>query len=434
MVDKIGLPPNIAEYFARYYDKRFMLYWATALQSALEDTNKHWYEQLSEWTYEKFVGISIISDFRSIEAFIKQTNLPSLPKEDLKRFKDYSSFGSISGMVDYVHEIVEKYVSIKDYAEATNQNFQNADFEEVYQESVEWHEELEASGRQLDIEEGQVIVEQYDDGYYWLDLMDNNCQLEGQSMGHCGNTSADTLLSLRDPKGEPHVTIAYDYDGTYRQIKGKGNDKPVDKYHEYIVDLFINSHSPAPESGESNEIYQLVNYKPEYKPETDFSISDLDDDLFSKLKDGMDRKDFIEILKEGTHDVVEAFNILKDELTDVELAEVLEVNFRNIDDLLETGGESSNPRKKSTKRYTVDYSKEIRDHGDDHDRLLKVLQTTDVINKYSEEEIIAVFQRSSVIEDDTEKIAKLVPYFRNDDYEIIKHNLGMNVVYTAKKK
>jgi hypothetical protein len=68
-------------------------------------------------------------------------------------------------------------------------------------------------------------------------------------------TWTDTLLSLRDADGEPHVTVAFDRDGTYTQMKGKGNKKPAEKYWKYCVWLFTE------EAGD----YEIENYESEYQ-------------------------------------------------------------------------------------------------------------------------------------------------------------------------
>lgn len=136
--------------------------------------------------------------------------------------------------------------------------------------SENWHKELKASGL-VTQEDGTVIME-FPDGYYWIDLETNSCEVEGQAMGHCANTSADTMLSLRQKKeqgAEPHVTVAIDgsqeegYTNIH-QIKGKGNKKPVEKYHKYIVDLLI-----------KYKIATISN--DEYRPSEDFNIGDLTD-------------------------------------------------------------------------------------------------------------------------------------------------------------
>lgn len=280
LVNKIGLPEIMAEYCTRYYDKKFVLYWGSALADMI---NNHGYlvdNQSgvfnSDLSYETFVALSPVLAFRTLETFIKKPILPQLPKENLNKFKQPSDT-----MYDHLHRAenyTDIYVSIKDYAERTNQNFQNADFEDIFLESVQWHEQIKekGTGKALQIKEGQTVIHEFNDGYYWVDLDTNKCGDEGDSMGHCGNTSADTLLSLRDQTGEPHVTIAYNYNGTVRQIKGKGNDKPVEKYHPYIVTLLT-------EDNLDKDDYIFRAYDYEYKAEDDFNPIDLNKDSLKEF-------------------------------------------------------------------------------------------------------------------------------------------------------
>ncbi len=93
---------------------------------------------------------------------------------------------------------------------------------------------------EIPLEEGQKVIMTFPDGYYWLDLGVSECSIESEEMGHCGSASGDTLISLRDSFGKPHVTVDYGFSGEINQIKGKENKPPVEKYHEYIVQLLLN--------------------------------------------------------------------------------------------------------------------------------------------------------------------------------------------------
>ena len=211
-----------------------------------------------------------------IERIVQNNTAPKL------NFKEVFTF-------DHVSNKLNEWGSIRDwYVTATPRpNISSMEWDQAYEQSVQWHEELEASGKQLNIKEGQTIIHTFEDGYYWLDLGTNKCEDEGGAMGHCGNTDADTLLSLRDAHGEPHVTVAYNYNGTYQQMKGKGNKKPHKKYHPYIVELFIDVKSPKPESGSYNEVYKFIDYDPEYKRKDDFHLTDLNKELFDKVIQNM---------------------------------------------------------------------------------------------------------------------------------------------------
>lgn len=101
-----------------------------------------------------------------------------------------------------------------------------------------WHNSLEATGK-IEDESGDIF-KTYPDGMYWIDLKTNRSPEEGQAMGHCGTDSrATTLFSLRDKNKEPHVTIAYNANKKIiTQVKGKANKRPLDKYMQYVFDLF----------------------------------------------------------------------------------------------------------------------------------------------------------------------------------------------------
>jgi len=159
--------------------------------------------------------------------------------------------------------------------------------------AIEWHNELNPEEKLVagEKEEGYKFMT-FEDGFYWQNLMTNTSEYESKYMGHCGtDTQASTLFSLRK-NGLPHVTMSYlekdkrlsePYkqekpanklelkDGTYCQLKGKQNKKPVEKYHKYIVELFIK--------------LQIRDYSNTYLQENDFHIEDLNDELFNKLKD-----------------------------------------------------------------------------------------------------------------------------------------------------
>lgn len=99
-------------------------------------------------------------------------------------------------------------------------------------------------------EEEQYEVEDlitFPNGWKWLLKKTNECDLEGEAMGHCGNVGGDPnvwILSLREPtksndKWKVHCTFIWHHvDGGYiGEMKGKNNDKPIAEYHPYIVEL-----------------------------------------------------------------------------------------------------------------------------------------------------------------------------------------------------
>jgi hypothetical protein len=119
----------------------------------------------------------------------------------------------------------------------------------------------------------------FPNGYYWIDLQTTTCEAEAKAMGHCGNTNqGTTILSLRKNK-YPFVTIAYDEDeDKFTQIKGRGNKKPIEKYHQYVVDLII--------------FLEVDKFKSEYDRKTDLTPDDLSQELYDKLES--ENPDYIE--------------------------------------------------------------------------------------------------------------------------------------------
>jgi hypothetical protein len=169
----------------------------------------------------------------------------------------------------------------------------------------DYHENLKKKQRNAPGAEGKTIIE-FPDGYKWVNLERSYCSQEGESMGHCGNSGpkpGDIILSLRDSKNFPHLTFILN-NGVLGQRKGKANEKPVPKYHPYIVELL-----------KLPIIKDLK--KGEYRPETDFKLSDLNQkeiEELLKVKPEMKTTYYKhEILsKDGTHSNITQDIIHKD--------------------------------------------------------------------------------------------------------------------------
>lgn len=167
-------------------------------------------------------------------------------------------------------------------------NINKLSLEDALKTSEKWHDEIEHTiGKEIENETGTVIMK-FDDGYYWIDLETTTCEDEAEAMGHCGNTNAGTtILSLRDKKKRPHVTIAYnENEDKFTQIKGKGNNKPIPEYHKYIVDLII--------------YLDVKMFKSEYDRKTDFTPEDLSEELYAKLE--QENPEYIENSKPASYE------------------------------------------------------------------------------------------------------------------------------------
>jgi hypothetical protein len=131
--------------------------------------------------------------------------------------------------------------------------------------------------------QGKVVMS-FDDAanttWNWIDA--RYCDAESAHMGHCGNRAnpkpGDSLLSLRQLRGAtraPHLTFIYNKDSkTLGEMKGKANEKPNAKYHEFIVQLLIKMPDPI-----------NINYLKGsgYASDRNFTLNDLNEKLFKQL-------------------------------------------------------------------------------------------------------------------------------------------------------
>lgn len=131
----------------------------------------------------------------------------------------------------------------------------------------------------VEIEHGDKKIIDFGNGWAWWHLDRPYCEAEGNAMGHCGNSAAyksdDTILSLRQHKHgdlwEPHCTFILDGDHFIGEMKGKANEKPVERYHSMIIRLL-----------ENDIIYGIKGGG--HAPENNFSLNDLSDEEIARLK------------------------------------------------------------------------------------------------------------------------------------------------------
>jgi len=132
-------------------------------------------------------------------------------------------------------------------------------------------------------QDAEKIME-FPDGMAWWNLGVGGCPIEAKSMGHCGNgmgRPGEKVLSLRKrmviggkPQDVPFLTFILDKRGYLGEMKGRNNDKPVPRYHPYIVALL-----DAPE--EQTGVHGIKGGG--YKPENNFSLTDLDEETRERL-------------------------------------------------------------------------------------------------------------------------------------------------------
>lgn len=146
---------------------------------------------------------------------------------------------------------------------------------ELQQIEKEWQNQQKSK---LTPKEGDTILIQFPDGWAWWLLPRNKCEDESKAMGHCGNTpsqdESQRILSLRQPhkngQWEPHLTFILEGNGFLGEMKGKDNDKPVPKYHPYIIALLKNPIVKGIQGGG-------------YLPKHNFAMKDLTDEQRAEL-------------------------------------------------------------------------------------------------------------------------------------------------------
>jgi hypothetical protein len=153
-------------------------------------------------------------------------------------------------------------------------------FDKLRKIEKEWAEEAKSL---LQPHEDDEIVVQFADGWAWWKLGRGYCSEEAKAMGHCGNVAGksrpdERILSLRKlvkhgtaAMWSPALTFILDGQGWLGEMKGRGNEKPAEKYHPYIVGLL-----------ERTDIVKGIKGGG-YLPTHNFSLADLNADQQDRL-------------------------------------------------------------------------------------------------------------------------------------------------------
>ena len=212
-------------------------------------------------------------------------------EKDYYRDEDYKTIvktksikermGLVNGSNSFTRER-DRVVSIMDWFNVGLNGditpFKNLTFDELYQSSVAWHENLQIGEAKIDYKEtNNIILDFRKDGVglYWADLAKSYCPDEADRMGHCARSSGN-LYTLRSYKkiGEGHTLndshlTASIKDGKILQMKGKNNSKPKEEYHPYIIPFLL------------SDLVSGFGY--EYDSNNDFKIKDLKEEQIRSL-------------------------------------------------------------------------------------------------------------------------------------------------------
>lgn len=255
LINKIGLDPEIAEWFDRTCGGLAVIMFKKWMKRFLDTIS-----QYQEGTTEKDVIVQIN----------KLKNIPSSDRQRIQSIMDWVRVG-LNGRLN---------------------QYQNLEFSELYDKSREWHDSLSLGQGDINYIEENTIVKDFrnenGEGFYWVDLNTNSSDEECNRMGHCGRTgSNNNLYSLRETKKLPggkftlnrsHLTASIGNDGILYQLKGPKNSKPQEEFHQYILPLFF----VLGGRGEQED-YLIQGFGSEYASNLDFKITDLPDETIKQL-------------------------------------------------------------------------------------------------------------------------------------------------------
>lgn len=163
-------------------------------------------------------------------------------KYDVWIAKEYKKDNSLIKKIEEIRYVI-------DWARTERPNITQLSFSEAYEQSIEWHKNLpkEPVETEKETEDEHVIYKCLDQKHSFVLLEPEDLDYEGVNMGNCVATYKDKvrkgfcfILSLRDEKNKPHVTIEIDANtGNALQIRGKGNAEPNSKYLKLLTEFAI---------------------------------------------------------------------------------------------------------------------------------------------------------------------------------------------------
>ena len=146
---------------------------------------------------------------------------------------------------------------------------------EIFREFEEIEREWQENIKDLIPYNNESVIMDFGDGFAWYDLENAACDAEAGAMGHCGNApSADnpneTIFSLRERKEiggniyvKPYLTFIFNTQTRmFGEMKGRANEKPAERYHQYIIPLIMEDWVEGLQGGG-------------YMPESNFKITDV---------------------------------------------------------------------------------------------------------------------------------------------------------------
>ena len=239
------------------------------------------------WTQEKSERTRLI--LKTINKTLKDLPLGKWNKAFKKAVKALSKLGLNSKTVDFVKGVLDNAIEqawiqfqsrFQDVFTFLNMHPDNIRI--LREHSTMIGADNKAEEEMAEQEDPDQVYHTFDDGSYWYDLETNNCDIEGERMGHCGAAqSGGTLYSLRKPEGKrgkskSYVTIEFDGE-TISQIKGRGNSVPPEAtwtHIEWFIDnMGVTEVTEEGEYSDEPENFEEMNHYLESRTNANFQGS-----------------------------------------------------------------------------------------------------------------------------------------------------------------
>lgn len=238
-----------------------------------------------EKNYDPSFREQMMAERRSIINKTKSSDYEIENIENILEELQHSLSLPIQQIQNYIFKISDQWFAIRDYFTKLEE---------------EWKKKTKGKIKTSEYEgkDWKTLIK-FPDGKVWILLNQNQCSLEARAMGHCGNAGdprpGERILSLRTLKNdewEVHLTFILDSNGMLGEMKGRGNDKPAERYHPYIVKLLEDPIVKGIKGGG-------------YLENNNFSLDDLPEEVKEKLlneKDGLGGWDYLltQLQQEGS--------------------------------------------------------------------------------------------------------------------------------------
>lgn len=191
---------------------------------------------------DEYIKIEYINDFSGDK---------SVRSEQLSFFPSWAQVSLLSGAfmfkVSLSSQLEGRMFQINDYLHSLTDKpeinrLNRVSFVQAEEASIKWHEKLKRKEKEdpyNDVGTEDIMV--FDDGFKIVNITTKeSLAREGNLMRHCVGSYWDRvlseeldILSLRDPKNNPHVTMEISGQNI-NQIKGKANHIVIPEYSKYI--------------------------------------------------------------------------------------------------------------------------------------------------------------------------------------------------------